>query len=510
MDAVAQKQAASIRLQTFSMIAGKISALLATFAVPLVLTRLLSKSEYGIYAQFYVLVFFCTGFFSLAMQSNLYFFYPTENSQNRKSLVLHTLIFLILATLLTVGLVSFPGVGRYLIGEGELSQYKIYIATGIILLMPVIIIEALYVVKKDIITSLLYPPAEVLLRLSLVIGLVIIKPGLNSVFNGVIISAAACLVFVLIYSMKEIGIRNLNKSTINLDLAKKQLIYSIPFGIAVSLNILFQRLDKIICISFLTPSDYAIYAVSFYGIPGIMQIYDSLAQVYLIQMTVKHQENKTSEIRGIYKSLVTKTFSFSFPAFLIVMLYARKIIVLLFTKNYIDAVPLFRAYLFSILIFMLGSGLILRATGKTNYTLRSYLISGAITIPLTYFLIKNFGTWGAMTGALTSISLPRLLNLATEIKLLKANFRSFFPWKELGLIGLISSASIVPFIALEYYFKYGILTTALLGIFYLLAVALFELKYNLFPIESAVIRDRFASQIENVRSIYSKRIINRN
>jgi len=487
-------------LQTVFMIAGKITALVATFAVPLVLTRLLSKSEYGIFSQFYVVVFFCTGIFNISVQSNLYFFYPTANDQNRKSLVFQTLLFLIFVAILAVSLISIPGIGRLLIGERDLYEYKNYILTGIILLMPVFIIEPLYVVKKDIYTSLIYPPAEVLLRLTLVIGLFLLKPGLNSIFSGIIISATTCLVFVLLYTAKDVGIRNINRSIFNWELAKKQLIYSIPFGMAASLNVLFQRFDKIICISFLTPADFAVYAISFYGIPGILQVFDSLAQIYLIQMTVKHQENKTSELRDIYKALVSKTYSFSFPALLIVMIYTKKIIVFLFTRNYVDAVPLFRAYLFSILIFMLSSGLILRATGKTNYTLRSYFLSGAVTLPLTYFLIKYYGIWGAMTGALISISLPRFLNLATEIKLLKSNLIDFFPWRKFAQITLISTISVIPFGAIEYFFDYGILTTVLLGLTYITIVSVLELKYNLFAIDSSTIKARIMSRIRFLKN----------
>jgi O-antigen/teichoic acid export membrane protein len=476
------------------MIAGKITALLATFAVPLILTRLLSKSEYGVFAQFYVVVFFCTGVFNLSMQSNLYFFYPTVNDQVRKTIVFQTLIFLVLVAILAVSLMGIPEIGKFIIGEGDLINYKSYVLWGIVLLMPVYILEPLYVVKKDLYTSLIYPPAEVLLRLSLVIGLFIIKPGLHSVFSGIIIAASVCLVFILSYTFREIGIKNINKSILNLELAGKQLKYSIPFGIASSMNILFQRFDKIICISFLTSSEFAIYAISFYGIPGIMQVFDSLAQVYLIQMTIKHQENKTNELNGIYKTLVTKTYSFSLPAMLIVMLYSKKIIQFLFTSNYLDAVPLFRVYLISVLVFMLSSGLILRATGKTNYTLRSYSISGAFVLPLTYFLIKFLGMWGAMTGALISISLPRFLNLAAEIKLLKCNFFNFFPWKNFAQITLISFISIIPFLAVEYYFDYGIFVTFMLGILYIIIVSLLELRYDLFPMDSSTIKARVVSR----------------
>ncbi len=488
MVATENRHFSRITLQTVSMIAGKIVALLATFSMPLILTRLLSKSEYGVFAQFYVVVFFCTGFFSLAVQSNLYYYYPTETVQRRKTLVFQTLVFLLLSAFLAAGLVSFPGVGKFLIGEGDLMTYRKFILAGIFLLMPVMIIEPLYVLRKDIVTSLAYPPSEVLLRLSLVIGFILMTPGLNSVFTGIIISASICLVFVLIYSFKEIGIKGIGRNLISMKLAKSQLKYSLPFGMAVSLNIFFQRFDKIICISFLTPSDFAIYAIAFYGVPGIFQVYDSLSQVYLIQMTVKHQENKTQELIDIYKSLVTKTFSFSLPVITVVMLYAYKIITFLFTRNYADAVPLFRAYLFSFLIFMLSSGLILRATGKTNLTLRSYFLSGLVIVPSTYFLIKHFGIWGAMTGALIGISLPKLLNLAAEIRLLNSNLKTFFPWKKFALIGAISFVTIIPFVFLEYMFDYGIFVTALMGLIYLLIVSVLELKYNIFALESATVR----------------------
>jgi O-antigen/teichoic acid export membrane protein len=328
---------------------------------------------------------------------------------------------------------------------------------------------------------------------------VLIRPGLNSVFTGILISAAVCFLFVTYYISKEIGIKNIRFTLFDKGLAKQQLMYSIPFGAAVSLNLLFLQYDKIICISFLTPADFAIYAISFYGIPGVLQVFDSLSQVYLIKMTVKFQENKIQELATIYKTLVTKTFSFSFPAILIVMLYAEKIIVLLFTRNYIDSVPLFRAYLLSVLVFMLSSGLILRATGKTSYTLRSYLVSSIVIFPLTYILIKNFGMWGAMTGALVSISLPRFINLAKEISVVNSNVIDFFPWKEFGKISLISCISILPFLTMEYFFDYSLWVTIMLGILYIVIVAVTEIKFNLFPFELSSVLDLLTPLLRNFK-----------
>lgn len=479
-----------MRHQTLFLIAGKITALIATFAIPLVLTRLLSKEEYGIFAQFYVVVFFCTGIFNVSMQSSMYYFYPTADDHTRKSIVLQTIIFLFLVAVLAVALLSIPPVGQLIIGEGALLDYKFFILAGVILFMPVYILEPLYVVKKDTITSLVYPPAEVVLRISMIIMMYLVNPELSSVFYGILLSATFCALFVLIYSFREIGLKNVRFDMVNYGLLRQQLKYNIPFGMATSILILFERFDKIICISFLTPAQFAIYAIAFFGIPGILQVFDSLSQVYLIRMTVSHQENRTHELVDIYKSLVSKTFSFSFPIMLIVMLYAKKIILLLFTANYLDAVPLFRVYLISVMIFMLSSGLILRATGKTNITLRTYVQSAVFVLPLTYLLARYVGIWGAMAGALISIGLPKIWNLFREMKLVESSFAKFWPWREFRLIAMISVMAFVPYALAEVFLEYNIITTIILAVSYIAFVALLEMRYGIFPFDVTSILQR--------------------
>jgi O-antigen/teichoic acid export membrane protein len=492
MEVPAVKENINPKFQILYLIVGKISALIATFAIPLILTRLLSKSEYGIFAQFYVVLFFCTEVFNLSMQSSLYYYYPNADVQKKKSLVIQTLFLLFIAAIFAVSLLSISWIGNSIIGKGDLLEFKKYILFGVVLFMPLYILEPLYVVKKDVFISLIYPPLEVLLRLSVVVAFFVIHPGLHAVFTGVLASATICLIFVLGYTFKDISFKDFQSGIFKKEIIKEQLVYCIPFGLAVSLNILFQRFDKIICISFLTSSEYAIYAIAFFGIPGILHVFDSLSQVYLIQMTIKHKENKTAELGDLYKKLVSKTSSFTIPILLVVFLYAEKIIVLLFTRSYIDAVPLFRVYLVSVLIFMLCPGLILRATGKTRYTLRSYIQSAFFVLPLTYILIRFFGVWGAMTGALVSIGLPRILNLIKEIRLTGSSVVKFFPWMIFMQIIFISSAIIVPFATFEYLFDYKTIIAVLLGVVYILTVFLVEMKMNLLPLDTSLIKRKIA------------------
>jgi O-antigen/teichoic acid export membrane protein len=469
-------------VQTAAIMLGKLVALGVTFAMPLFLTRFLTKYEFGVYSQFYVLINFCTIFFSLGIQSNLYFFYPKATEREKKSLVVHTLLLLIIFTLVAIGLLHVPIVGSYILGDGDLNNYKGFISLGILFLLPLIIIEPLYVAKADNLTSIIYPPMEVILRLVFVVGLALLWHSLNVIMLGIVLAGLTCFLFVLIYSLKGIKLGEM-KDLIDIPLAKRQLKYSWPFGLALVLNTLALQFDKLISISFLAPTAFATYSIVFYGIPGVRQMYTSLSQVYLVKMAEKYHENKPDEISAIYKSLVTKTYSFSLPAIAIVSLYAERIIRLFFTDKYMDAVPLFRVYILIFLIFMLGAGLILRATDKTIYSLKAYFFSSLFTLPFTYFMVKHNGIWGGLISAMVSIIVPKAIQLHIEMKQVNSNIFKYFPWKKFFYIAVIAGMCLVPFMLIEYFFDYADGMVVIFSAIYLHLVSLLEIRFKLFVFE---------------------------
>lgn len=485
--------------QSGAIFTGKIMALIASFMMPFFLTRYLPKSDYGIYSQFSVVTAFCTSFFSMGIQSNLYYFYPTASTNKRKSLVSNTFILLILFSLVSISLIIIPGISRYIIGDESLLLYKGFIIIGIVLLMPLNIIEPLYVVRKDFITSVFYPPSEVVIRIVIIIGCALLFSGLNSIFLGVLITAFATLIFAIFYVSRDIGKLNSFRELVSLKIAKEQLHYAIPFGMAVGLNVIAQKFDKLVCISFLTPAAFATYSIAFYGIPGLQQLYSSISQVYLINMVTEHKNRNIKGISDIYKSLVTKTYSFTIPAIFIVALYAKKIVIFLFTANYSDSVPLFRIYLLSFFFIMLGSGLVLRAMDKTKFSFNAYLISSLITIPSTYFMIKYFNMWGALIGSLISIIFPKIFMIIKEMKLLNSNIINFYPWKKFAIIFLISLISIIPFLLIEFFLDYGIILVILFILVYLIIVSILEMKYNVFIFENQIVKSKINKLILKVR-----------
>lgn len=468
--------------QTFWLAFGKILALLANIAIPLFLTRVLNKDEYGFYSQFNTVLYFLVGFFSFTMASNLYFFFPTIKESKKRVIIFQTILFLVISSSLSAIFIYIPYISDFIMGSESLRQYKIIIYFLTIILIFTDVIQPLYVVKKDIKISIWFPAIQIILKAFLIIVFFLIIPGIQSIINAIIVSSFLIALIVLRYVIKTVK-KLPGKHLLNKTIAIDQLKYNLPIGVAVSLKTFAQRFDKLISISLLSTSAYASYAVAFFGIPGIKQIYSSISQVTVVSMAKSFEDGDVSEALSSYKKMVVKNLSFSIPVILGVCLNARQIIIFLFTDKYADATILFQMHLFSIVFVMLGEGLIMRASGNTKFYSRIYMLLLPVILPSTYFLVKYFGSMGAMSGSLISIILPRLFLIRKEIQITDSTLRTFFPWKRMSGIILVSVLSLIPFAFLKSISGNNIFFILFILIMYLIFVFFIEIKLNIFIID---------------------------
>ena len=473
---------ASDNKQTFWLATGKILALLANLAIPLFLTRFLSKDEYGFYSQFNTILYFFVAFFSFGMSTSLYYFFPTAKKDKRRALIFHTFIFLLIFSSLSAIFIYIPAISSFFLGNEALLEYQliIYILTIVIVLTR--ITQPLYVVKKDIGISIWFPPLQVVLKAVFIIVIFLITPGIDSVINAIILSSSLLLIVVFFYLKKTL--REFDRGVyFDKKIAIRQLEYNLPIGLALAIKSFSQRFDKLISITFLSSGAYASYAVAFFGIPGIQQVYEAISQVTVVNMTKKLSLGKKKEALELYKNMVVKNLSFSIPLILIVGVNAKEVITVLFTREYIDAALLFQIHLIAIVFVMLGEGLILRASGTTKFYSRIFILVAPLIITITYFLVKNYGSYGAMSGALLGTILPRVFIFKKEIKLLDTNLKDFFPWIKIGKLFLISFLFLCPVIVLKYFTDMNIFVLIIISIIYLFTVFFVELKMNIFIID---------------------------
>ena len=482
--------------QSFWLAFGRILALLFSMSIPLVLTRILDKDEYGFYSQFNTVIYFLASFFSFGMFHNLFFYYPIAKEIEKKPIIIQTFLYLFLASLFSALVIFIPQLNSIFIGNDLLLSFKWTIFFLTIILVVTDIMPPLYIVRRDVNVSKWFPAVQIAIKVIFIFTLFAFVPSINSLVLAIVISSILVLAIIIIYIKNSL--KRLPKGPFfNKKMAKKQLIYNLPMALASGFSSLSQKFDKIITISFLSASSYATYSIAFFGVPGIQQIYESISQVAIVDMTKKFDLGDKKSALVIYKNMVVKTLSFSVPIIMIVAFYAQKIITILFTEKYRDATPLFQMYLISFIFVMLGAGIILRASDNTNYIKNAFIYSSIITVPATYLLVKYYGIFGGMYGALISIILPKLYMLRKEVEIMDTGISNFLPWKKISLIFMVSFLSIIPLIIFNFFSPIdNIFLTIILSIVYLFVVSYIEVKLNIFIVRRAEIDKIFKKYLK--------------
>lgn len=466
--------------QMGALISGQMLSLLLGFVLPLILVRILSKHDYGLYAQLNVILAFCTTFFSFGFSSELYYSYPTASESNKKILVSQSFMLLLLMGVVAFAILYIPFVRQHIASDDEFLNLYNFLTLSVLFSVPEIIITVLYVLNHDNKTSALFLPSMTILRVLLILGCYWIEPSIKSVFIAVFLSCLLKFLYVLIYTLKTIKNKNGIK-ILDVKILRSQLFYSIPLGIANSTRILVQQLDKLIILSFVSPAVYAVYSIAFYGVPGLAQVYLSISQVYIPRMATSYKNSDIKGLMALYHSMVSKTLSYTVPVVLVIMLFADPIIPFVFSDKYIDSIPYFRIYLLTFIVQSVGCGNLLRATGETRRSLMAYIYTAIIMLPFTYFAIKYFYLNGAIVSATLGAVLPKILLSVYDSKAVSSDLIHLFPWNNILKIVLISFVCLIPFIFIYFYVGHSNFLMSLVWIFlYLCFVSIMQIFFDVF------------------------------
>ncbi len=477
--------------QIAGLICGNWMQMLLTFCTPVFLVRFLSRSDYGLYSQFYSVAMFLSGIFICAFPSGIYYFYTKIRPEERRAMLGNVYGAILLGAVLCSLVISFTPLGVRLLGNGGLCEYIYLIAVFVIFYMPASIITPYYVVRKDMLTGLFYPGGIQLLK---TIGIVLgsfLGGTLFYTLIGVLIAQMMISGFVLfycIYHTREFQ----GAPWFSWTLVKEQVRYTAPFAISGILGIVTRYFDKLICISFMSSEEYALYAIAFFGIPGILQIYSSITEVYLVEMSKAFHEDRKSDALKLLKTLEYKAVSCSLPVIAAVMIFAPEIISLFFTPKYIGSAGYFRLYIFYFTFEVIASGLIARASGNTKLNLITGLASASISLPFTYFAVKYYGAWGGISGVLVGTLLQRLFYVYFEMRIVGATLRNYFPWKEFGKIFSVTIFFALPLIFLQYYCRFNVWIGGVFSGIYLMISYYCLIRWDVFIVDRNYVKNLLA------------------
>jgi O-antigen/teichoic acid export membrane protein len=271
-------------------------------------------------------------------------------------------------------------------------------------------------------------------------------------------------------------------------LIKRQLVYSLPFGLALILNQISVKFDKFFINQYITAEEFAVYSMAFLGIPVLKQFFQSIHNVVVPEISKLISEGDMGQATLLWQKTVDKTSSVTIPLVFLFFILADELITILYTDGYIEAANYYRVFLFIFLISMFSHELILRGSNKTRFILYSNMIGAVITIGIAFLIIPKFGLYGAVYTALAGSVSPMIISLIVEKKIMNLSLKNWINWKR-----LFYNFGICISIALPLYLFKDIISNIfirgiLVGLIYGLFVVSLQLHFDLFLFKDQVLK----------------------
>jgi len=390
-----QNHKKSLTEQAIVLFIGNALALALGIAVPMVLVRVFTKAEYGVYRQLLLVFTTLLPVGQMGVTQGLYYFLPREPDK-RSALITQTALFVLVAGFLVLTfLLLFRNSIARIMNSPEMVQYFDLLSLFIFFMIISSFLESLMVAEgKAHFASLVRVSSALLRSIAVVLTAVFTRSILGVLTALLCFSLARCL-FQTFYLVRHYSISLKN---IDLPFWRRQFKYSIPVGLA-NLAWLFQtKLHSFFVSALFTPATFAVYSVGTYNLPFIGLITTSVSNVVTPELAVAQKHEDWNRILSIWNNAVRKMNLFFFPTFMFFLLMSQEFIIVLFGPKYVDSVPIFQISLLGLLIASINTGSVLNAYAETTYQFRIALLRLPVAVLLLYVFTKRWGIIGAVSA----------------------------------------------------------------------------------------------------------------
>jgi O-antigen/teichoic acid export membrane protein len=427
------------------LVAGRLVSAALTFALPLVLARLLSPAAFGTYKQFFLIVstVLLTG--QLGLTQSLFYFLP-RGGKERGAYIVQTFVslFFIGAAFGAILFAGAPLLGRWL-GDGTLATLRVPLALfGALSLVSAPLEGSLTSEGRIGAAGLAYVATDGVRAFALIVGAKYFGPAgifwAATITGGLRVVALWALVFT----------RALPGARPDRALFKAQLAYALPFAGSTYLYVAQRYFAQYAVSASFDAATFALFAVASFHMPVVDIIFSPLSDVMMVHIGRAVHAGETRGAWVAWNDTVQKLAQLLFPAAACAWLFGPTVLPILFTHKYDGSVPLFMLATLEIPLWILPLDALLRAAGETRFLFKFNAARIAFTALFVIGGIKLFGLSGAIVGAIASEALSRLGMMARGRKFLGVGLAHVVDFGSLGRTAAAAAAACVPAYALRF------------------------------------------------------------
>jgi O-antigen/teichoic acid export membrane protein len=417
----------------------KTLALGFAIALPLFLTRHLTRTEFGLYKQVFLILNTAVALLPLGFHMSAFYFLPRA-PEHRGQIVFNIFLFnLLTGSLGCLALVLFPGLPGRLFHSEQAAQYSPYLGVLILFWVAPSFLEMLAVANQDTYVSSFLIVGAQFSKTALLLSAAVFFSTILSLIYAAILQGILQVIALLIY------LRNRFPGYwrgFQWPVLREQLSYALPFGFAGLLYSIQLDLHNYVVANQFSADLFAVYSIGCFQLPLIGILSESVTSVMIPRVSALQKCGDTREILALAARAMRKLALVFFPTYFFLLATGPDFLTCLFTERYRQSWPVFAVNLTLLPLYIVVVDPLTRAYAEQrHYLLRLYIVLFILQAACLLPAVRFFGLVGAiLVVVLVNIALRAVLcwRLAG---LLKATWVDLGAFQDLGKIALAASVA---------------------------------------------------------------------
>jgi O-antigen/teichoic acid export membrane protein len=421
------------------LIVGRTAGFAALFVVPLVLVRLFDQTAFGTYKQLFLIYATLFGLAQVGVAESLYFFIPRRRDEAGRHAA-NAMVTLAIAGILTAAVLALaaPAIARWF-SNPDLAGTLPLAGAFLGLMLTSALLEIVLVARDRYQAAAWSYGVSDVVRAAFLLGATWLIGGVRGLLIGAVAFAGLRLGAMLWLFVREFDL-SLRPS---LGLWRAQWVYTLPFALAVGIEVLQANLHNYVVAARFDPAIFAVYAVGCLQIPLVEVLTTSSANVMMVAMAGGGPERGAAAL-DLWHDTTRRLALVIVPLVVFLVALAPQVIVVLFTRQYLESVPVFQLWTCMLLLAVPCVDAVLRAKAQTRFLLGLNLVRLAIVIASIGWCLQRFGLSGAVVAMLAAAAATRVMAIGRIARLLSVPATRVLPWRALGGISACALAAAVP------------------------------------------------------------------
>lgn len=380
--------------------------------LPLLLVRLMSQAQFGVYKQAFLVITTAQSILPLSFGTSA-FYYLAREGERKQAVVFHIVAYnMVVGLVACLALLIRPGILASIFGSTELVPEAPLIGIAILLSLVGLFLEVVATAHQEAALSALF---IVIAQLSKTLFMVIAALWWTSVRA---LLCAAILQGILQCGLLLWYLRSRFPGfwgAFEWRLLREQLSYALPLGFSGIVFAAQTDLHNYFVAHTFGPAAFAVYSVGCFQLPVIALLRDSVGAVMIPRLSYLQQQGQPREILLVTTRAMRKLAAVYWPAYVFLLVAGREFITVFFTKAYLASWPVFVVNLTLIPLGMIVNDPVLRAYMEERYfILKVRLLLLPLLVGVMWMGLRHFGMVGAI-GTVVLIALIERLTVSWRV-----------------------------------------------------------------------------------------------